>query len=168
AVQHLRYIKKIKMCEGLRKSRARSRKQSREFVNVWLQRLRSANIGSLISRSQPPQPHTVIHVHNEEKVKNPPEAHDVEKSLDHAMAATSLMLASQLAFIGVFSKDALPYQIYIGLTSMGFLFLGIAIAVMLRNKIGFPDERHRGHYAVYAFYALAIAIMMVVVVLSSG
>nr|GEV84741.1 zinc finger, CCHC-type [Tanacetum cinerariifolium] len=72
--------------------------------------------------------------------------------------------ASQLAFIGVFSKDALPYQIYLGLTSMGLLFLGIAIAVMLRNKIGFPNERHRGRYA---FYALAIAIMMVVVVLSS-
>nr|GFB30459.1 hypothetical protein [Tanacetum cinerariifolium] len=50
----------------------------------------------------------------------------------------------------------------------GIFILGIAIAVMLRNKIGFPDERHRGRYAVYAFYALAIAIMMVVVVLSSG
>nr|GFA74121.1 hypothetical protein [Tanacetum cinerariifolium] len=83
------------------------------------------------------------------------------------MAATSLMFASQVAFIGVFGKDLSPYQVNLGLTSLGFLFLGIAIAVMLRNKIGFPDERHRGRYAVHAFYALAIAIMMVVVVLNS-
>nr|GEX21087.1 hypothetical protein [Tanacetum cinerariifolium] len=119
--------------------------------------------GQSSNQSQPPQPHTVIHVHNEEKVENPPEAHDVEKSLDHAMTTTGLVFASQLAFIGVFSKDALPYQKYLGITSMGFLFLGIAIAVMLRTKIGFPDERHRGRYA---FYALEIAIIMVVVVLT--
>nr|GFB20394.1 L10-interacting MYB domain-containing protein-like [Tanacetum cinerariifolium] len=67
----------------------------------------------------------------------------------------------------VFRKDApLSYQKYLGITSIAFLLLGIAISVMLRNKIGFPDERHRGRYAVYAYYALAIAIMMVAVVLT--
>nr|GEX89303.1 hypothetical protein [Tanacetum cinerariifolium] len=44
--------------------------------------------------------------------------------------------------------------------------LVIAISVMLNDKVRFRDQSHRGCYAVYAFYALAIATLMVVVMLT--
>ncbi|GJV02371.1 hypothetical protein Tco_1335940 [Tanacetum coccineum] len=85
-------------------------------------------------------------------------AHDAGKSVGYATTAAGLVYGSELAIIGVFRTSTPPlYHKYLCMTSIGFLLCGIAISVMLNDKIRFRDQSHRGCNAVYAFFALAIA-----------
>nr|GEZ21505.1 hypothetical protein [Tanacetum cinerariifolium] len=136
---------------------------------MWRRRLISAYqtyIGSLIRRYEPPYPHIVMNIYNEEKVNND-KVHDAGKSVGYATTAAGLVYGSELVIIGIFRTDTPPiYHKYLCMTSIGFLLCGIAISVMLNDKIRFRDQSHRGCYAVYAFYALALATLMVVVILT--
>nr|GEZ70235.1 hypothetical protein [Tanacetum cinerariifolium] len=122
---------------------------------------------SLICQYEPPYPHIVMNIYNEEKVRKASEVHDARKSVGYATTAACLVYGSELVIIGIFRTDTSTlYHKYLCMTLIGFLLCGIAISVMLNDKIRFRDESHRGCYAVYAFYALAIATLMVVVMLT--
>nr|GEY52722.1 retrovirus-related Pol polyprotein from transposon TNT 1-94 [Tanacetum cinerariifolium] len=116
---------------------------------------------------EPPPPHIAMNIHNEEKVRKPSQVHEAGKSVGYATSAACLVYGVELAIIGVFRTDTPPlYHKYLCMTLIGFLFCGISISMMLNDKIRFRVQSHRGCYIVYAFYALAIATLMVVVMLT--
>nr|GFB55419.1 hypothetical protein [Tanacetum cinerariifolium] len=54
-------------------------------------------IGSLIRIYEPPPPHIVMNIYNEEKVRKPSEVHDAGKSVGYATITAGLVYASELA-----------------------------------------------------------------------
>nr|GEZ31913.1 hypothetical protein [Tanacetum cinerariifolium] len=82
---------------------------------------------------EPPPPHIMMNIYNEEKVRKPSQVHEAGKSVGYATTAACLV---------------------------------ISISMTLNDKIRFRVQSHRRCYTVYTFYALAIATLMVVVMLT--